>query len=196
VRDFQRVIGREARAQVIEETGALPDAVIACVGGGSNAIGIFADFVPDKDVRLIGVEPAGKGLDGNEHGASLLRGRPGIIHGAETYLLQDQDGQITDTWSVSAGLDYPGVGPEHSFLMDSGRAQYVGATDVEALDAFQILARSEGIDPAFESAHALAHALKMAREAEQEGRALTLIVNISGRGDKDMEQASQMLNLL
>lgn len=196
VRDFQRVIGREARAQVIEETGALPDAVIACVGGGSNAIGIFADFVPDKDVRLIGVEPAGKGLDGNDHGASLLRGRPGIIHGAETYLLQDQDGQITDTWSVSAGLDYPGVGPEHSFLMDSGRAQYVGATDVEALEAFQILARSEGIVPAFESAHALAHALKMTREAEEQGRALTLIVNISGRGDKDMEQASQMLNLI
>ncbi|WP_332811724.1 tryptophan synthase subunit beta [Sphingomonas sp.] len=195
VRDFQRVIGREARAQIIEETGALPDAVIACVGGGSNAIGAFADFVEDKDVRLIGVEAAGKGLDGHEHGASLLRGRPGIIHGASTYLLQDDDGQITDTWSVSAGLDYPGVGPEHAWLKDSGRADYVGATDTAALEAFTALARSEGIIPAFESAHALAHALVMAREAEAEGRALTLIVNLSGRGDKDMEQASRMMNL-
>jgi len=195
VRDFQRVIGKEARAQILDETGALPDAVIACVGGGSNAIGMFADFVDDESVRLIGVEAAGKGLDGAEHGASLLRGRPGIIHGAETYLLQDQDGQITDTWSVSAGLDYPGVGPEHSYLMDIGRAQYVGATDVEALDAFQLLARSEGIVPAFESAHALAYALKLASEAEAAGEALTLIVNLSGRGDKDMEQASRMLDL-
>ena len=195
VRDFQRVIGREARVQIIEETGALPDAVIACVGGGSNAIGAFADFVEDKDVRLIGVEAAGKGLDGHEHGASLLRGRPGIIHGASTYLLQDDDGQITDTWSVSAGLDYPGVGPEHAWLKDSGRADYVGATDTAALEAFTALARSEGIIPAFESAHALAHALVMAREAEAEGRALTLIVNLSGRGDKDMEQASRMMNL-
>jgi len=195
VRDFQRVIGREARAQIIEETGALPDAVIACVGGGSNAIGAFADFVEDKDVRLIGVEAAGKGLDGHEHGASLLRGRPGIIHGAATYLLQDDDGQITDTWSVSAGLDYPGVGPEHAWLKDSGRAEYVGATDTAALEAFTALARSEGIIPAFESAHALAHALVMAREAEAAGRALTLIVNLSGRGDKDMEQASRMMNL-
>jgi tryptophan synthase beta chain len=195
VRDFQRVIGREARAQIIEETGALPDAVIACVGGGSNAIGAFADFVEDTDVRLIGVEAAGKGLDGHEHGASLLRGRPGIIHGAATYLLQDEDGQITDTWSVSAGLDYPGVGPEHAWLKDSGRADYVGATDTAALEAFSALARSEGIIPAFESAHALAHALAMAREAEAEGRALTLIVNLSGRGDKDMEQASRMMNL-
>jgi tryptophan synthase beta chain len=195
VRDFQRVIGREARAQVLEETGALPDAVIACVGGGSNAIGMFADFVPDESVRLIGVEAAGKGIDGHEHGASLLRGRPGIIHGAETYVLQDNDGQITDTWSVSAGLDYPGVGPEHSFLKDSGRADYVGATDEEALEAFALLARSEGIVPAFESAHALAHALKMAREAEAEGRKLILVVNLSGRGDKDMEQASRLMNL-
>jgi tryptophan synthase beta chain len=195
VRDFQRVIGREARAQVLEETGTLPDAVIACVGGGSNAIGTFADFIPDEPVRLIGVEPAGKGLNGHEHGATLLRGRPGIIHGAETYLLQDQDGQITETWSVSAGLDYPGVGPEHAFLKDSGRAEYVGATDEEALAAFAELARTEGIVPAFESAHALSHAIKLAREAEAKNEQLTLIVTISGRGDKDMEQASRLLNL-
>jgi tryptophan synthase beta chain len=196
VREFQRVIGREARAQIIEETGRLPDAVLACVGGGSNAIGMFADFIDDEAVRLIGVEPAGKGLDSGEHGASLLRGRPGIIHGAETYLLQDQDGQITETWSVSAGLDYPGVGPEHSWLKDIGRAEYVGATDQETLDAFAALARAEGIIPAFESAHAIAHAIKLAREAEAEGRALTLVVNLSGRGDKDMEQAGRLMNLL
>jgi tryptophan synthase beta chain len=195
VRDFQRVIGREARAQVIEETGRLPDAVIACVGGGSNAIGAFADFVPDETVRLIGVEPAGKGLNGHEHGATLLRGRPGVIHGSATYILQDEDGQIDETWSVSAGLDYPGVGPEHAWLMDSGRATYVGATDQEALDAFALLARTEGIVPAFESAHALAHALRMASEAKAKGEPLTLIVNISGRGDKDMEQASKLMDL-
>ena len=196
VRDYQRVIGREARAQILEETGALPDAVIACVGGGSNAIGLFADFIADAGVRLIGVEAAGKGLDGGEHGASLLRGRPGILHGAETYVLQDGDGQITEAWSVSAGLDYPAVGPEHSHLMDIGRAEYVGATDAEALDAFQTLARAEGIVPAFESAHAVAHAVKLVRAAEAEERALTLIVNLSGRGDKDMEQASRLLNLV
>ena len=195
VREFQRVIGREARAQIIEETGGLPDAVLACVGGGSNAIGMFADFIDDASVRLIGVEPAGKGLDSDEHGASLLRGRPGIIHGAETYVLQDQDGQINETWSISAGLDYPGVGPEHSWLKDSGRASYVGATDQETLDAFATLARSEGIIPAFESAHALAHAIKMAREAEAKGEALTLLVNLSGRGDKDMEQAGRLMNM-
>jgi tryptophan synthase beta chain len=196
VRAFQRIIGKEARAQILEETGRLPDAVIACVGGGSNAIGIFADFIDDKSVRLIGVEAAGKGIDGHEHGASLLRGRPGIVHGAQTYLLQDEDGQVADTWSVSAGLDYPGVGPEHSFLKDSGRADYVGATDAEAIEAFAALARSEGIVPAFESAHALAAAIKLARVAEAEGRPLNLVVNISGRGDKDMEQASRLLDLL
>jgi tryptophan synthase beta chain len=196
VRAVQRIIGKEARAQILEETGRLPDAVIACVGGGSNAIGIFADFIDDKEVRLIGVEAAGKGIDGIEHGASLLRGRPGIVHGAQTYLLQDDDGQVADTWSVSAGLDYPGVGPEHSFLKDSGRADYVGATDAEAIEAFAALARSEGIVPAFESAHALAAAIKLARVAEAEGRPLNLVVNISGRGDKDMEQASRLLDLL
>lgn len=190
VREYQRVIGREARAQIVEEEGRLPDAVIACVGGGSNAMGMFADFVEDENVRLIGVEAAGKGLDGAEHGATLLRGRPGVLHGAETYVLQDQDGQIADSWSVSAGLDYPAVGPEHAHLKDSGRAGYVGCTDREALDAFALLARSEGIICAFESAHALAHALKMAEEAEEE---TVLVVNLSGRGDKDMVQAQRLL---
>ncbi|HET6941020.1 MAG TPA: tryptophan synthase subunit beta, partial [Sphingomicrobium sp.] len=161
VREFQRVIGREARVQILDQIGRLPDAAIACVGGGSNAIGLFADFLSD-DVRLIGVEAAGRGLDGAEHGATLLRGRPGILHGAETYVLQDDDGQIADTWSVSAGLDYPAVGPEHAFLKETGRAEYVGATDAEALAAFKALATHEGILCAFESAHALAHALKIA----------------------------------
>ena len=189
VREFQRVIGREARAQIVEQSGRLPDAVIACVGGGSNAIGLFADFIPD-DVRLIGVEAAGRGLAGAEHGATLLRGRPGILHGAETYVLQDADGQIADTWSVSAGLDYPAVGPEHAHLMESGRAQYVGATDGEALAAFKALAMSEGILCAFESAHAVAHALKI---AEEEPDAI-LVVGLSGRGDKDVAQAEKLLS--
>jgi tryptophan synthase beta chain len=193
VREFQRVIGKEARAQILEEEGQLPDAVVACVGGGSNAMGVFADFVEDEGVRLVGVEAAGKGLNGSEHGATLLRGRPGVLHGAETYVLQDEDGQIHDSWSVSAGLDYPAVGPEHAFLKDSGRAEYVGATDQEALDAFALLARSEGIVCAFESAHALAHALKMIDAAQDE---LVLIVNLSGRGDKDMEQAQRLLGAM
>ena len=188
VREFQRVIGREAWAQMFDQLGRLPDAVIACVGGGSNAIGLFADFM-DDDVRLIGVEAAGKGLAGAEHGATLLRGTPGILHGAETYLLQDSDGQVADTWSVSAGLDYPAVGPEHAHLRDSGRAEYVGATDAEALAAFKALAEGEGIICAFESAHALAHALKLA-EAEP-GSAI--LVGLSGRGDKDVAQAQGLL---
>jgi len=188
VREFQRVIGREARRQMIEQLGRLPDVVVACVGGGSNAIGLFADFL-DDEVRLIGVEAAGRGLDGDEHGATLLRGSPGILHGAETYLLQDVDGQVTDTWSVSAGLDYPAVGPEHAHLKDIGRAQYVGATDAEALFAFKALALGEGILCAFESAHALAHALKLA-EAEP-GSAI--LVGLSGRGDKDVSQAEVLL---
>jgi tryptophan synthase beta chain len=190
VREFQRVIGKEARAQVLEEEGRLPDAVIACVGGGSNAMGAFAEFVPDESVRLIGVEAAGRGLDGAEHGATLLRGRPGILHGSETYVLQDADGQISESWSVSAGLDYPAVGPEHAHLKDSGRADYVGCTDREALDAFALLARKEGIICAFESAHALAHALKLAEAATQD---TVLVVNLSGRGDKDMSQAQGLL---
>jgi len=193
VREYQRVIGKEARAQILDEEGRLPDAVIACVGGGSNAMGAFSDFVDDADVALVGVEAAGKGLDGAQHGATLLRGRPGVLHGAQTYVLQDADGQIADSWSVSAGLDYPAVGPEHAFLKDSGRACYVGSTDAEALDAFGLLARAEGIICAFESAHALAHALKVAAEAEAEGREAVLLVNLSGRGDKDMEQAQRLL---
>ena len=188
VREFQRVIGREARDQMLAQLGCLPDAVIACVGGGSNAIGLFADFLDDP-VRLIGVEAAGKGLDGAEHGATLLRGRPGILHGAETYVLQDEDGQIASSWSVSAGLDYPAVGPEHAHLKDSGRAEYVGATDEEALAAFRLLAEKEGILCAFESAHALAHALKLA-EAEPEA---PILVGLSGRGDKDVSQAQALL---
>ena len=188
VREFQRVIGREARAQMLDQLGRLPDAVIACVGGGSNAIGLFSDFLDDP-VRLIGVEAAGRGLDGSEHGATLLRGRSGILHGAETYVLQDDDGQIADSWSVSAGLDYPAVGPEHAHLKDSGRAEYVGATDVEALAAFQALATNEGILCAFESAHALAHALKLARDEPES----VLLVGLSGRGDKDVGQAQALL---
>ena len=188
VREFQRVIGREARAQVLAQLGRLPDAVIACVGGGSNAIGLFSDFIGD-DVRLIGVEAAGKGLDGADHGATLLRGRPGILHGAETYVLQNDEGQIADSWSVSAGLDYPAVGPEHAHLKDSGRGDYVGATDDEALAAFKALAEGEGILCAFESAHAVAHALQL---AEQEPESI-LLVGLSGRGDKDVAQAQQLL---
>jgi tryptophan synthase beta chain len=188
VREFQRVIGREARAQMLGQLGRLPDAVVACVGGGSNAIGLFADFLGDP-VRLIGVEAAGTGLDGANHGATLLRGSPGILHGAETYVLQDEEGQIADTWSVSAGLDYPAVGPEHAHLKDSGRAQYVGCSDAEALAAFEALATSEGILCAFESAHALAYALKL---AEQEPES-AILVGLSGRGDKDVSQAQALL---
>jgi len=182
------VIGREARAQIVEQLGRLPDVVVACVGGGSNAIGLFADFIGD-DVRLIGVEAAGKGLNGEEHGATLLRGTPGILHGAETYVLQDADGQVADTWSVSAGLDYPAVGPEHAYLKDSGRADYVGATDSEALAAFRLVAEREGILCAFESAHALAYALKLAEEQPDSA----ILVGLSGRGDKDVAQAQGLL---
>ncbi len=184
VREFQRVIGREARAQLTARTGRLPDAVVACVGGGSNAIGIFTDFLEDADVRLVGVEPAGRGLATGEHGATLLEGRPGVLHGAYSMLLQDDDGQVTETHSVSAGLDYPGVGPEHAHLQATGRAEYRACTDEEALDAFGLLARSEGILPALESAHALAAALDLARASD---RPLDILVNLSGRGDKDLE---------
>ncbi len=190
VREFQRIIGREARAQMIDQVGRLPDAVVACVGGGSNAIGLFADFIGDDAVRLIGVEAAGKGLDGEDHGATLLRGTPGILHGAETYVLQDSDGQVTDTWSVSAGLDYPAVGPEHAHLKDIGRAEYFGVTDDEALASFKVLAENEGILCAFESAHALAYALNL---AEQEPDS-AILVGLSGRGDKDVAQAQQLVS--
>ncbi len=188
VREFQRVIGREARAQILAQTGRLPDAALACVGGGSNAIGLFSDFIDDP-VRLIGVEAAGCGLDSGRHGATLLGGRPGILHGSETYVLQDEDGQISDSWSVSAGLDYPAVGPEHAYLKEAGRADYVGATDEEALGAFRLLAEKEGILCAFESAHALAHALKLAAAAPE----FILLVGLSGRGDKDVAQAQFLL---
>jgi tryptophan synthase beta chain len=190
VRQFQRVIGKEARAQLLEVEGRLPDVVTACVGGGSNAIGMFADFVGDEGVRLVGCEAAGKGLDGHEHGATILRGTPGILHGTETLLLQDRDGQVADTWSMSAGLDYPGVGPEHAWLKESGRADYVGVTDVDALAAFQSLARSEGIIPAFESAHAIAFAIAEVERADKE---TVILVNLSGRGDKDMASAVKLL---
>lgn len=190
VRQFQRVIGREARSQILEAEGRLPDAVVACVGGGSNAIGIFTDFIDDPDVALVGVEAAGKGLDSGEHGATLLRGSPGILHGAETLVLQDGDGLVRDTWSVSAGLDYPAVGPEHTHLKEIGRADYVGIEDDEALDAFARLAKGEGIIGAFESCHAVAHALKMAEQVETES---VIVVNLSGRGDKDVHQAEVLL---
>lgn len=189
VREYQRVIGKEAREQVLELEGRLPDAVIACVGGGSNAIGLFSDFVDDEAVQIIGVEAAGKGLSGRDHGATIIKGRPGILHGSETLLLHDEDGQVEDTWSVSAGLDYPAVGPEHAHLADIGRATYVGIEDGEALDAFVALARNEGIVGAFESCHALAYALKLAAD----GKDRVLIVNLSGRGDKDMAQAQHLL---
>lgn len=190
VRQFQRVIGHEARAQILDAEGRLPDVAIACVGGGSNAIGLFSDFIPDDMVALVGVEPAGLGLDSGSHGATLARGRPGILHGSKTVLLQDGDGQVAESWSVSAGLDYPGVGPEHAHLQDIGRACYVSATDSEALDAFVALARSEGIIGAFESCHAVAHALKIAQDARDDP---IILVNLSGRGDKDCERASELL---
>ena len=184
VREFQRVIGREAKRQMVEQTGRLPDAVIAAVGGGSNAIGIFADFL-DEPVRLIGVEAAGRGLHTGLHGATLQKGRPGILHGCRTMVLQDADGQIAESHSIAAGLDYPGVGPEHARLQETGRAEYVGITDAEALAAFHALARCEGILPALESAHAVAHAGKLAAAATAE---TILLVNLSGRGDKDLAQ--------
>jgi tryptophan synthase beta chain len=188
VRNFHRVIGAEARGQILDQAGRLPDAVVACVGGGSNAIGIFHGFVDDASVRLVGIEPGGHGLDSGEHGATLSQGTPGVLHGAMSYLLQDEDGQTIEAYSISAGLDYPGVGPEHSHLKDTGRAEYRAATDAEAMDAFRLLARTEGIIPAIESAHALAGALVLGRELGREG---LLVVNLSGRGDKDMDTAAE-----
>jgi tryptophan synthase beta chain len=183
VRDFQSVIGTEARAQMLEAEGRLPDVVIASVGGGSNAMGIFHPFLDEPGVRLIGVEAAGRGLDTNEHAASIERGRPGVLHGNRTYLLQDGDGQIIEAHSISAGLDYPGIGPEHAWLHDIGRAEYVGITDDEALAAFQLCTRMEGIIPALECAHALAHIAKLAPTL---GRDQIILLNLSGRGDKDV----------
>ena len=183
VRDFNAVVGREARAQLLAEYGRLPDVVTACVGGGSNAIGIFHAFLNDPGVRLVGAEAAGLGLASGQHAASLAAGRPGVLHGNRTYVLCDDDGQIIETHSVSAGLDYPGVGPEHAFLKDTGRAEYVGVTDDEALAAFHLLAKTEGILPALESSHAIAQALKLARGLPEDGMVLC---NLSGRGDKDV----------
>ncbi len=188
VRDFQSVIGKEARAQILEVEERLPDAVLACVGGGSNAIGIFHEFLQD-DVRLIGVEAAGRGIAGGEHAASLVAGSSGVLHGAASSILQTKEGQIRGTHSVAAGLDYPGVGPEHAYLKSAGRAEYVGITDQEAIAAFQTLSQSEGIMPALESAHAVAHAVKMAKAGEAD----LIIVNLSGRGDKDVQQIQQLL---
>jgi len=188
VRDFQSVIGREAREQIQELAGRLPDVVLACVGGGSNAMGIFHSFIADEKVRLIGVEAAGHGLESGKHAATLCAGRPGVLHGNRTYLLQDENGQIIETHSISAGLDYPGVGPEHAWLKDSGRAEYVAITDDEALQAFHDLCRLEGIIPALESAHALAYAAKIAPRMRQDQ---ILLVNLSGRGDKDMQTVAE-----
>ncbi len=182
VRDFQAVIGREAKRQILERTGRLPDALVACVGGGSNAIGLFYPFLED-DVALYGVEAAGEGIATGRHAASLCAGRPGVLHGNRTYLLEDADGQIIETHSISAGLDYPGVGPEHAWLKDTGRANYVSVTDDEALQAFHRLTRTEGILPALESSHAVAYAMQLAQQMDKDQ---TIIVNLSGRGDKDI----------
>jgi tryptophan synthase beta chain len=187
VRDFNAVVGRELRTQMPEAIGRQPDAILACVGGGSNAMGAFYPYIQDASVRLIGVEAAGEGLASGHHAATLCAGRPGVLHGNRTYLLQDPDGQIIETHSISAGLDYPGVGPEHAWLKDSGRAQYVAATDDEALHAFHTLCRTEGIMPALESSHALAHAMKIAPGM---ARDQVLLVNLSGRGDKDMHMVA------
>lgn len=183
VRDFQAIIGREARAQIQELAGRLPDALVACVGGGSNAIGLFYPFLDDKDVAIYGVEGGGDGIDSPRHAAPLSAGRPGVLHGNRTYLMEDDNGQIIETHSVSAGLDYPGVGPEHAWLKDIGRANYVAATDDEALKAFHSLTRIEGIIPALESSHALAYAMKLAPQMDKDK---IIIVNLSGRGDKDI----------
>jgi tryptophan synthase beta chain len=188
VRDFQAVIGREARAQMLERTGRLPDALVACVGGGSNAIGLFYPFVEDREVALYGIEAAGEGIATGRHAAPLKAGRPGVLHGNRTYLMEDANGQIIETHSVSAGLDYPGVGPEHAWLKDSGRATYDAIDDREALDAFHALTRTEGIIPALESSHALAFAAKLAPTM---GPDRSILVNLSGRGDKDMHTVAK-----
>lgn len=190
VREFHRMIGEETRAQIMEKEGRLPDALVACVGGGSNAIGMFADFIDEPSVRLIGVEPAGKGVHTKDHGAAIGKGTTGVLHGAFSYIMQDNDGQIEESYSVSAGLDYPAVGPQHAHLYDIGRAEYESVTDEEALNAFQLLSQKEGIIPALEPAHALAHALNMADEAED---GTIIVVNLSGRGDKDLEHVRSIL---
>ncbi len=191
VRDFQAIIGYEAKAQILKKEGKLPDFVIACIGGGSNAMGIFSHFLDEDSVTCIGIEAGGKGIDTNQHGCSLLKGSPGVLHGQMSYLLQDDDGQIKEAYSISAGLDYPGIGPEHAYLKDLAKARYENITDKEALDAFVWLSQKEGIIPAFESSHAIAFLKKM-KKNELENR--LIIVNLSGRGDKDMVQAQSILN--
>lgn len=190
VREFHRMIGAEAKAQMLDRIGRLPDEVIACVGGGSNAIGMFAEFIEEQDVALVGVEPAGKGVDTHLHGATLAAGKPGILHGCRSFLMQTDEGQIEESYSVSAGLDYPGVGPQHAYLRSIGRARYESVTDDEALEAFQLLAKHEGIIPALESAHALAYAFKRAAEPNAPK---VLLVNLSGRGDKDIDHVRRIL---
>ena len=192
VRDFQSVIGKEAREQIKKIEGRLPDYLVACVGGGSNAMGIFYPFLNDKAVKMVGVEAAGFGLKTGKHAASICAGKVGVLHGSKTYLLQDRDGQIIHTHSVSAGLDYPGVGPEHSFLHDTGRIEYTAITDKEALNAFKILSLSEGIIPALESSHAVAYAMKLAPKL---GKGKIIIVNLSGRGDKDLNTAAKEMGV-
>jgi tryptophan synthase beta chain len=192
VRDFQKIIGEEARQQVLDLTGRLPDVVVACVGGGSNAIGIFHAFLDDADVKLYGIEAAGDGVDTEKHAATIERGRPGVLHGSRSYVLQNDDGQTIESHSISAGLDYPGVGPEHAALHDRGRATYLPATDTEAMDALRLLSMTEGIIPAIESAHALAGALRLGREL---GPDATILVNLSGRGDKDVATAGAWFDL-
>jgi len=192
VRDFQSVIGTEARAQLLETEGKLPDVIVAAIGGGSNAMGLFHPFLDDETVRLVGVEAAGRGLDTQEHAASLSRGRPGVLHGNRTYLLQDADGQIQEAHSISAGLDYPGIGPEHSWLHEIGRVEYVAATDQEALDAFQLCTRAEGIIPALEPAHALAYVQKLAPTLDRDA---IVLMNLCGRGDKDIFSVAQHLGV-
>jgi tryptophan synthase len=191
VRDFQSVIGKESRAQMLEQAGKLPDVAIACVGGGSNAIGLFHPFIDDP-VRLIGVEAAGEGVGTGKHSATLVAGRPGVLHGTRTYLLQDPAGQIMETHSISAGLDYPGVGPEHSWLKTSERAEYVAVDDLQALEGFQALSRSEGIIPALEPSHAIYHAMQIAREMRPDE---DLLIGLSGRGDKDMHTVAAALGV-
>ena len=193
VRDFQRVIGLEARAQILDQAGRLPDAVTACVGGGSNAIGIFHAFIDDPGVRLVGYEAAGDGVETGRHAATFTGGTPGAFQGSFSYLLQDEDGQTIESHSISAGLDYPGVGPEHAFLKDIGRTEYRPITDTEAMDAFALLCRTEGIIPAIESAHAVAGALKLGVEL---GSGAIILVNLSGRGDKDVATAAKWFGML
>jgi tryptophan synthase beta chain len=192
VRDFQSVIGNETRAQMMEAEGRLPDTLVACIGGGSNAMGLFHPFLDDPGVRIVGVEAAGKGIDTGEHAASLTGGRPGVLHGNRTYLLQDADGQITEAHSISAGLDYPGIGPEHAWLKEAGRVEYVAATDDEALEAFQLLCKLEGIIPALEPAHALAHVMKLAPTLPADN---LLVMNLCGRGDKDVFAVAERLGV-